>query len=241
MSESSVISGTPASPRPASFRRSLKRYLVMALVLTAVLILGSGRTEWVRAWIFVGLTLAVQIAVGAALHRISPDLLTERSRFPKDTARWDKVLAPAIALIGPLAVWSVAAWDVRVHWPPSVPPVWSVAAFAVCVAGVLLAFWAMTANRFFTSTVRIQKERGHVTVEAGPYRYLRHPGYSGALAFTIASPIALGSWLALIPAVAVALLLILRTALEDRTLRAGLPGYEAYSGRTRKRLLPYVW
>ena len=108
--------------------RSLARHTVMAMVLTAILILGSGRVDWARAWLFVGTTLGMQIAVGVTLHRISPDLLAERRKFPKDTAAWDKVLAPALALIGPLAVWSVAAWEMRDHWPPRVPVVWSFAA-----------------------------------------------------------------------------------------------------------------
>jgi protein-S-isoprenylcysteine O-methyltransferase Ste14 len=213
----------------------------MGLVLTSILVLVSGRLDWVRAWLFVGLTLGTQFVVGVVLDRIAPDLLAERRRFPKDTESWDKVLAPAVALAGPLAVWSVAAWDVRMHWPPRVSVWWSFAAFLLCLLAILVTFWAMAKNRFFTSTVRIQAERGHMVVDGGPYRYVRHPGYSGALAFTLASPIALGSWLALLPAVLVAVLLIVRTALEDRTLRARLEGYEEYTRRTPKRLFPGVW
>ena len=159
----------------------------------------------------------------------------------KGTKRWDKWLAPLVALFGPLALWCVAAWDVRGHWPPPVPVAWSAAAFAVCVAGILLTFWAMVTNRFFSATVRIQEDRGHVVVDGGPYRHMRHPGYVGALAFTVASPVALGSWLALIPAVLTSALLVVRTALEDRTLRRELNGYREYANRVRYRLAPGVW
>jgi protein-S-isoprenylcysteine O-methyltransferase Ste14 len=231
----------PPAPRARPFRKSLVRYAMTAALLAVVLFLGSGRLDWMRAWLLIGVTVGAQIGVGVALQRISPDLLTERSRFPKDTAPWDKVLAPLVALVGPVAVWLTAAWDMRVGWPPAVPVLWSALAFAVCVLGIFLTSWAMATNRFFTSTVRIQAERGHVPIESGPYRYMRHPGYSGALAFTLASPVALGSWRALIPAALTAAVLVLRTALEDRTLRAGLPGYEDYSRRTRSRLLPPVW
>ncbi len=213
----------------------------MGLVLAAILILVSGRVDWGRAWLFVLVTLGTQIVVGVMLHRITPDLLAERSRFPKDTERWDKLLAPAVAVFGPLILWFVAAWDVRVHWPPPVSLPWSIAAFAVCIPAILLTAWAMAVNRFFTSTVRIQAERGHMVVDGGPYRHLRHPGYTGALVFTLASPLALGSWLALLPAALVAALLIVRTALEDRTLRARLEGYEEYARRTPRRLVPGVW
>ncbi len=159
----------------------------------------------------------------------------------KGTVRWDKILAPAVAIPGPLAMWAVVAWDVGVHWPPGVSPPWSFAAFLLCGLGGFLTAWAMFTNRFFSATVRIQTERGHVVVEAGPYRYLRHPGYAGALLFTIASPVALGSWIGLIPALATGALLVLRTALEDRTLCRALNGYEEYTRRTPKRLLPGIW
>ncbi len=159
-SASGAPGAEPLTPRAPSLRRSLTRYGVMGLALTAILVLGSGRLDWVRAWLFVAVTLGSQVVVGIVLHRIAPDLLVERSRFPKDTEHWDKVLAPAVALIGPLAVWTVAAWDVRVHWPPRVSVWWSLAAFLLCILGILVAFWAMAKNRFFTSTVRIQAERG---------------------------------------------------------------------------------
>ncbi|MBZ5586697.1 MAG: isoprenylcysteine carboxylmethyltransferase family protein [Acidobacteriia bacterium] len=109
------------------------------------------------------------------------------------------------------------------------------------MAGILLTFWAMVTNRFFSATVRIQEDRGHVVVDGGPYRHMRHPGYVGALAFTVASPVALGSWLALIPAVLTSALLVVRTALEDRTLRRELNGYREYANRVRYRLAPGVW
>ena len=135
----------------------------------------------------------------------------------------------------------MAALDVRAHWPPTVPVWWSVAAFAVCGMGLLFTFWAMLTNRFFSATVRIQEERGHVVIDFGPYGYVRHPGYTGALAFSLASPVALGSWLAVIPAAFLALVLAVRTALEDRTLRAELKGYEEYASRVRSRLVPGLW
>ncbi|MCL4402642.1 MAG: hypothetical protein M1436_08280, partial [Acidobacteria bacterium] len=142
----------------------------MALVLVGILILVSGRPGWFRAWLYAALTLAVQVVVGVVLNRLHPDLLRERSRLRKGTKSWDKALAPLVAIAGPLAIWIVAAWDMRAQWPPPVPAWWSAGAFAVCIAGMLITFWAMTANPFFSATVRIQAERGHVVIEGGPYR-----------------------------------------------------------------------
>jgi len=220
--------------------RPFIKYCISALVVAGVLMLLSGRPGWIRGWALVGLTFGLQVAVGVVLTRTSPELLVERSRMQKGTKKWDKILAPVVAL-GPLVVFGMAAWDVRFQWPPAVPIAWSLAALAVCCLGGALTAWAMAANRFFSGTVRIQSERGHSVVDGGPYRYLRHPGYTGALAFTLAAPVALGSWRALIPAAVVAAVLVIRTALEDRTLRIELAGYAEYAARVRKRLVPAVW
>jgi protein-S-isoprenylcysteine O-methyltransferase Ste14 len=102
-------------------------------------------------------------------------------------------------------------------------------------------YWAMLANTFLAMVVRIQDERGHQTVSSGPYRYVRHPMYVGILASYGATPLLLGSWLALIPFAIMGALLLLRTSLEDKTLQAELPGYAEYAQRVCYRLLPGVW
>jgi protein-S-isoprenylcysteine O-methyltransferase Ste14 len=99
----------------------------------------------------------------------------------------------------------------------------------------------MVSNRFFSTAVRIQLDRGHVVETGGPYRFVRHPGYVGAILGAFASAVVLGSLWALLPALVLAALFVVRTALEDRTLRRKLPGYEAYAGRVRYRLLPGMW
>jgi protein-S-isoprenylcysteine O-methyltransferase Ste14 len=104
-----------------------------------------------------------------------------------------------------------------------------------------MSIWATAVNRFYGRFVRIQRERGHVVISDGPYRYVRHPGYLGQIVFSVASALALGSLWALIPGGLFAVLLVVRTALEDRTLQAELEGYEAYTRRVRHRLVPRIW
>lgn len=229
-----------ATQRSRIIRSSFIKHGVSGLILVTLLRLVSGRSDWYRAWIYAGLTLGFQVAVGLVLMRVNPDLLVERSKLQKGTKTWDKWLVGAMAG-GPLVMWCVAAWDVRRHWPPVVSLAWSAAAFALCLLGLLLTSWAMLANRFFSATVRIQEERGHVVVDGGPYRYIRHPGYAGALLFSLATPVALGSWLALIPAALITLAGFARTALEDRTLCRELHGYQHYTSRVRYRLVPGLW
>jgi protein-S-isoprenylcysteine O-methyltransferase Ste14 len=221
--------------------KSLLKHLVESLVLAAVLLLVSGRPGWVRAWIYIGFLEGFQFGAGIYLDRVNPGLIAERSRIRKGSKAYDMVLVAIIAALGPLAVWVVAGLDVRSHWPPPVPAGWSGAAFALCAASSFFTLWAMAVNRFFAVTVRIQTERGHTVADTGPYRYVRHPGYIAMIVFTMASPVALGSWRALVPAAVVAVTLVVRTALEDRTLRAELAGYTAYAARVPQRLVPGLW
>jgi protein-S-isoprenylcysteine O-methyltransferase Ste14 len=105
----------------------------------------------------------------------------------------------------------------------------------------MFVLWAMASNPFFATTVRIQAERGHTVASSGPYQWIRHPGYAGSLVYTLMTPLVLCSWWTVIPAVLTIALIILRTGLEDQTLKTELPGYEEYAGRVRHRLVPGVW
>ena len=96
-------------------------------------------------------------------------------------------------------------------------------------------------NRFFSTMVRIQADRGQTVATAGPYRYVRHPGYVGYSVSFFGMALALGSLWALVPAVLMACLLVVRTALEDRTLQDELAGYTDYARQVRYRLLPGIW
>jgi protein-S-isoprenylcysteine O-methyltransferase Ste14 len=217
------------------------KYFVAAAILFAVLRFTSGRPDWTRAWLFVACTLISQCVVGVMIKRRSPDLLVERSRIREGTKSWDKIIVPIIGAVGPIATWVVAGLDIRSHWPTPVEPMWSGVAFAVLFVGMYLTSSAMLANRFFAATVRIQTDRGHKVVDHGPYAWIRHPGYAGAGVFTLAAPIAIGSWVATIPAILTVVVLIVRTALEDQTLQNELPGYKDYACRVKYRLIPGIF
>ncbi|MGZ9223107.1 MAG: methyltransferase family protein, partial [Anaerolineales bacterium] len=114
-------------------------------------------------------------------------------------------------------------------------------ALIVIILGFLFGSWAMVENRFFSGVVRIQKDRGHHVISSGPYRFVRHPGYAGALWTYVFLPMLLDSIWALIPAFLVIGVLVLRTALEDKTLQEELPGYKEFARKTRYRLIPGIW
>jgi protein-S-isoprenylcysteine O-methyltransferase Ste14 len=155
-------------------------------------------------------------------------------------ATWDKIW---LAVFSPVfaAVYVVAGLDAgRFGWSEMPTWLWPVG-LALFLPGTLLFSWSMGVNPFFEKTVRIQTERGHRVIDTGPYRFVRHPGYSGFLGWILSAPLLLGSWWAFLPSVLSIAALVVRTALEDRTLREELPGYTDYAARIRYRLIPKVW
>ena len=140
-----------------------------------------------------------------------------------------------------LARYVVAGLDQRYGWTGGLPIAAQLAALSLCILGYVLVVWATASNAFFSQIVRIQSERGHVVASGGPYHYVRHPAYAGAILYELAVPVLLASWSALIVSSLNAILLILRTALEDRALQAELTGYADHARRVRYRLLPGIW
>ena len=217
----------------------MKSVIVNAITL-AILLPIAGRWNWMRAWILVAIMCVLQLAVLLGVYRKYPDLAKERSKLQPGTKGWDKLIVAGATLVAPLAMYVIAALDKRNGWS-EVPIGPAIAGFLLCAAGGLLTLDAMLANRFFAATVRIQKERGQHVVDAGPYGIVRHPGYVGMIAFDIGAPLALGSWWSAIPAGLAIGLFLVRTALEDRMLRAELPGYSEYAKRVHSRLVPGIW
>jgi protein-S-isoprenylcysteine O-methyltransferase Ste14 len=214
--------------------------IVFSLVITSVCLFGSaGRLNWLNAWVLLGLNFAASVASTVLLSR-KPDLLAERSNV-KAGKSWDKPIVAFVVLVGPVATWITAGLDTRFHWSDGMPPLAFLAGVVVAALSAALIAWAMHTNKFFSSIVRIQKDRGHVVVASGPYRFIRHPGYTGMSAFTLATPLILNSRWAFVPAVLTVGASVLRTVLEDRTLHNELAGYADYARKVKYRLAPPIW
>jgi len=228
-------------------RRRIVSWIVQAALglvgYGAILFLSAGRLDWVWGWVFLGLLAAVLISHVLILVPINPELLAERSRgIRQEGAKgWDKWIATFAAGMGTMVTWIVAALDVRFEWSASLPLALHIGGLVGSVLGWALFMWAMGANAFFSEAVRIQEERGHTVATGGPYRYVRHPGYVGAILALLATPLLLGSLWALIPAGVAAVGYVVRTALEDKVLQEELDGYTEYAQQTRYRLLPGIW
>ena len=222
--------------------KTLAQVLTAVAALAAMLFLSSWRLDWVMAWVYVGTFAAVLTLMTVYQEVNNPELVEERAELkPREGVQtWDVILS-AVVRVSLMASYVVAGLDVRFGWKPEIPPAIQIVAFAFGLLGAGLIAWAMAANRYAAVYARIQQERGHVVATSGPYRFVRHPFYVGTITFALTIPLALGSPWAIISGGIAALLFIVKTAAEDRMLRAGLPGYAEYAQRVRYRLLPGVW
>ena len=209
-------------------------------VMGAALFWSAGKIDWWPAWAALAVMLAWSAAMGIVIVRFNPDLLAERLGPRKGAKAWDTAIMSIMGL-AQLAQYIVAGLDQRYGWTGGFPLGAQIAALTICVLGYALFVWATASNQFFSQIVRIQTERGHSVARGGPYRYVRHPAYAGAILYQLATAILLASWWTLIVCAASAILLVLRTALEDRALQADLAGYVDYARQVRYRLLPGVW
>lgn len=225
---------------------SIKGFIQIFLIapgMLLILLLSAGTWNWWEAWAYTILGLLILVISRVIVIWKYPDLAVERSRAPEkeNTKEWDKFLMPFTALIAPLISWIVAGLDVRFGWSQSLPIWVQIAALIVIQSGSLFSTWAMLSNRFFSSQVRIQTDRGHVVVKDGPYRFVRHPGYLGGLISWLATPFFFSSWVLIFPAILAIAANFLRTFKEDQTLQEELPGYQEYAHEVKYRLIPGIW
>lgn len=225
----------------AGVARWTVKMIAVLVVFGAILFIAAGRLNWLGGWAFLGLNALSLVLTAALLIPRRPDMLAERSKMQANTKAWDRVLAPLVAMVTPLVIMITAGLDARFGWSAAIPPALWVVALLLAAGCQVFVLWAMLSNPFFAATVRIQDDRGQQVVRSGPYGMVRHPGYLGAVIFNLAAPLVLGSWWTYIPALISVGLNVLRTALEDRTLQAELPGYRQYAQTVRSRLFPGVW
>ena len=222
------------------FLKSLVRGVVDLALLGGVLFGIAGRVDWPAAWFVVLLFTGHLVLSGWLLLRHDPELLIERLTTASNVPRWDRLIARGNRIVL-LMLLATAALDAgRFGWS-AMPIVVRVIGTAAVVASIGVVYWCAAANRFLSARSRIQSERGHTVVQHGPYRFVRHPLYASRIVQITGLALTLGSWIALVPAVLNALLLAVRTLLEDRMLTTELPGYREYAKHVPERLVPGLW
>jgi len=238
----SLNADDPKVAQSASPRQWISLAVVYLLIPLVILVCG-GDFGWWQAWGYSLLIVAVGLGGHIWAEHRHPGLLAERQNMEKaqSAKTWDKVLAPLMALSVSFPLVIVAGLDHRFGWSPEFPLWLIVIGFILLSLGYAFAAWALVENRFFSSVVRIQTDRGHVVCDSGPYRIVRHPGYAGNLLALPGIVLALSSIWTLIPAAVALIIAVIRTVLEDQTLKDELPGYLEYAKCVRYRLIPGIY
>lgn len=209
----------------------------------AVILLGAGimalAGDWRSPYLWSIVAVIAVLGLWAVLTILEPDLANERFRPPTQGSdatalAWIRLSAATLFVFAPLD-------SGRLHWSAAVPATARIVGICGFALGAWFTLHAMASNRFFSSVIRVQRERGHHVIDGGPYATIRHPGYLGMATFAPMVALAFGSWWALLPAGVYTTMILRRAGVEDRFLRSHLPGYVEYATRVRFRILPGIW
>lgn len=220
--------------------RFLLKALLATLFFATVLFVSAGSIRYIQGWIFL-VTNLIASWMNYWSIRNDEDLMAERASIKEGAKSWDKRILGFSALSHIASIIIAGLDSGRFHWTPVLPGWVYALGVILTLGGQIIFFKARQENKFFSSVVRIQTERGHEVCDTGIYTLVRHPGYLGMLISLLALPLLTGAFWSLIPVSVSVLLLFVRTYLEDKTLEEELPGYPEYMEHTRKRLIPGIW
>lgn len=214
--------------------------VVEIVIITAAILLIAGRTDYWQGWVFGAVTL-ILIIITLLIFRDKMDLARERISPGPGMKWWDKIFwafyLPAFLLVPIIAPLDAG----RFFWSPDLPLIIYIISYIIYISSIAIYTWGMYINKWFSSVVRIQKDRAQKVVQEGPYKYMRHPGYLGGILMALSMALILGSLWALIPAGVVVIALLIRTFHEDRTLKNELEGYKEYAKKVPYRIIPGIW
>jgi protein-S-isoprenylcysteine O-methyltransferase Ste14 len=230
-----------APPTKISILKLIVQITISSLLVSALLFLSAGRVDWPLAWVFIPIWLVTKWIYVIILGNRNPDLLLERSQGHENRKRWDKIIQSIYIVFGFVTFVVIGIDAGRYNWGREFPPGLVLLSYVVYLGLNLLALWASLANPFHSDESRIQSDRGQYVVSDGPYRYLRHPTYLAVVLMWVVMPLLLESWWGLLPGGFATVMMILRTAFEDRMLHQELDGYAEYAQKVHYRLVPGIW
>ncbi|KAF5040799.1 Isoprenylcysteine carboxyl methyltransferase (ICMT) family protein [anaerobic digester metagenome] len=216
------------------------KQFVGTLVFYAAIFISAGYFMYLPGLVYAAIGV-VMIILNYSLLKPDPELAAERSKPGEGAKKWDKIVL-GLSFLATISMYCVAGLDSgRFHWSPDFSWILFAAGIILTISGQLLFLIAQKQNRFFSSTARIQTDSGHAVCDTGLYSFVRHPAYMGSTIQAIGFPLLFGSFWSIIPVSVLIILLIVRTALEDKMLQNELEGYQAYASKTRYRLIPFMW
>jgi protein-S-isoprenylcysteine O-methyltransferase Ste14 len=217
--------------------KRLIQVMISVILIAILLLVSAGKIDWIYAWLYIASSLLV-IIINAFIF--PPELISERGRKKENVEKWDKLISGLLTLPW-FALYIVSGLDIRFGLSLELAAWIHITGLVIFILGNAFVSWAMISNIYFSTAVRIQYDRGHTVSSGGPYCVMRHPGYLGMIIYLLATPLALGSIWAFIPAILTVILFVIRTAFEDNTLKNKLEGYKEYAERVKYRLIPGIW
>jgi len=218
----------------------LIKSLIGTLFFLLILFISAGRINYWQGWLYASICI-ISVLLNSFALKGKDELSAERSEVKSGTKSWDKVIL-GLSAVMLIITYIIAGLDSgRFQWSPKFH--WGINAIGIILilSGEVIFLLAQKQNKFFSSLMRIQTDRGHTVCDTGIYKIIRHPAYFGNIITAIGIPLILGSQWGFIPSVVSIFLIIIRTSLEDKTLIKELDGYRDYIYKTRYRLLPYIW
>ncbi len=217
------------------------RVMIVLAVQIVFFFVAAGTLNLLRAWVFFGANLLYGVLSSVIVAKLNPQLINERKGGKEGTKPEDKIFLPLYLVTGLLLHPIVMGLDIgRFQWL-SLGTISLGVGYFIFIISSVVNVWALVENQYFEATVRIQDDRSQRVVSTGPYGLVRHPGYLAGIMWAFAAPLAVGSFAGVLFGFLVALILILRTAFEDKTLHRELNGYRDYAGRVKSRLFPGIW
>ncbi len=222
-----------------AFQLLIKSFAGTIFFLT-VLFISAGHADFWQGWVYASINIICLVVNSISLND-NNELAEERATVRAGTKSWDKLIL-GLSAATLIIIYIVAGLDSgRFHWSPTLH--WSIYTVGIIllISGEIFFFTAQRQNRFFSSIMRIQKDRGHTVCDTGIYKIVRHPAYLGTIITATGIPLILGSLWSIIPSVLSIILTLIRTSLEDKTLINELNGYREYTLKTRYKLIPHIW
>ena len=218
----------------------LIKTVITSLIFPVILFLSAWKVDYFQGYVFL-LTNLFTALMNFWTIRNDTELMNERSKVGKDSKSWDKLILGLSGVTYLISVVIAGLDSGRFQWSPDFH--WSIYLIGVVlmIIGQVIFLTARKENKYFSSVVRIQTDRGHTVCDTGIYKFVRHPGYFGMTISLAALPLLTGSIWSAIPIIIAIILLFIRTYLEDETLKKELTGYSDYAQKTRQRLIPKIW
>jgi protein-S-isoprenylcysteine O-methyltransferase Ste14 len=234
---SAQVKETSPDLNPKSFRRMvISRFTLLFIILGFMFFLPAWTFNYWQAWIYMLILVVPMIFIVRYLYKYDPELLKRRLRM-RERQKTQKLIQTVLWPIFLLA-YIIPGFDYRLHWS-NVPLTIVIISEVLVLLSYLFIGQVFRTNSYASRIVEVEK--GQKVITTGPYAIVRHPMYLGVFVMYIFSPLALGSYWALIPALLIIPILFIRIIGEERELLENLEGYKEYAMKTRYRLVPGIW